>query len=42
MADDQPQYTKYRSRPRMPWERGGDDLSQGEPREPRANRAAAG
>jgi LCP family protein required for cell wall assembly len=34
MADDQPQYTKYRSRPRMPWERGGDDLSQGEPREP--------
>ena len=33
MADDRhdsPQYTKYRSRPRMPWER--DDLS-GEPRE---------
>jgi len=39
MADDRhdsPQYTKYRSRPRMPWER--DDLS-GEPRqEPKPRR----
>jgi LCP family protein required for cell wall assembly len=34
MADDKPQYTKYRSRPRLPWER-GDDLERGEPREPR-------
>jgi LCP family protein required for cell wall assembly len=32
MADDHPQYTKYRSRPRLPWER-GDELSSGEPRE---------
>ncbi|MGH2947059.1 MAG: LCP family protein [Solirubrobacteraceae bacterium] len=31
--DDPPQYTVYRSRPRMPW-RGGDDLG-GEEKEPR-------
>jgi LCP family protein required for cell wall assembly len=40
MADDRhdsPQYTKYRSRPRMPWER-DDDLSSGEPREPKPGR----
>src|SRR5687767_2239881 len=33
MADDHPQYRKYRSRTRFPWER-GDDLERGEPREP--------
>jgi anionic cell wall polymer biosynthesis LytR-Cps2A-Psr (LCP) family protein len=38
MADDQPQYTVYRSRPRLPWRRGGDDLSPGEPREPKPRR----
>ena len=32
MADDHPQYKKYRSRPRFPWER-DDDLAGGEPRE---------
>jgi LCP family protein required for cell wall assembly len=32
MADDRPQYTKYRSRPRLPWER-DDELASGEPRE---------
>jgi LCP family protein required for cell wall assembly len=30
MPDDQPQYTKYRSRPRLPWRR---DESLGEPRD---------
>jgi LCP family protein required for cell wall assembly len=34
MADEHPQYTKYRSRPRFPWER-DDALDRGEPREPR-------
>jgi LCP family protein required for cell wall assembly len=37
MADEHPQYTKYRSRPRFPWER-DDDLSGGEPREPKPGR----
>src|SRR5688500_154089 len=37
MADESPQYTKYRSRPRLPWER-GDDLAGGEPREPKPER----
>ena len=38
MADhDPPQYTKYRSRPRFPWE-GDDDLGGGEPREPKPGR----
>jgi LCP family protein required for cell wall assembly len=37
MADDRPQYTKYRSRPRFPWER-DDELERGEPREPRRRR----
>jgi LCP family protein required for cell wall assembly len=32
MADETPQYTKYRSRPRLPWER-DEDLRGGEPRE---------
>jgi LCP family protein required for cell wall assembly len=36
MADERPQYTKYRSRPRFPWER--DKLERGEPREPRPKR----
>ncbi len=36
MADEQPQYTKYRSRPRFPWER--DELERGEPREPTPKR----
>ena len=30
MADETPQYTKYRSRPRLPWER-SEDLGGGEP-----------
>src|SRR5687767_9028892 len=37
MADDHPQYTKYRSRPRLPWEREGE-LGGGEPREPKPER----
>jgi LCP family protein required for cell wall assembly len=37
MADETPQYTKYRSRPRLPWER-GDELGSGEPREPKRRR----
>jgi LCP family protein required for cell wall assembly len=38
MADhDPPQYTKYRSRPRLPWERDGE-LGSGEPREPAPKR----
>lgn len=37
MADESPQYTKYRSRPRFPWER-DDDLGRGEPREPKRRR----
>jgi LCP family protein required for cell wall assembly len=37
MADEHPQYTKYRSRPRLPWER-DDDLDRGEPREPKPGR----
>ena len=38
MADhDPPQYTKYRSRPRFPWER-DEDLGGGEPREPKPKR----
>jgi anionic cell wall polymer biosynthesis LytR-Cps2A-Psr (LCP) family protein len=37
MADEHPQYTKYRSRPRLPWER-DDDLAGGEPREPKPDR----
>jgi LCP family protein required for cell wall assembly len=38
MADqDSPQYTKYRSRPRLPWER-DDELTPGEPREPAPKR----
>jgi LCP family protein required for cell wall assembly len=36
MADEHPQYTKYRSRPRFPWER--DKLERGEPREPKRRR----
>ena len=39
MADDQPQYTVYRSRPRRPWRRGDDDdLGRGEPRDPKPRR----
>jgi LCP family protein required for cell wall assembly len=37
MADETPQYTKYRSRPRLPWER-DDDIGTGEPREPKRRR----
>lgn len=37
MADEHPQYTKYRSRPRFPWER-GEDLERGEQREPKRRR----
>jgi LCP family protein required for cell wall assembly len=37
MADEHRQYTKYRSRPRFPWER-DDDLQRGEPREPKRRR----
>jgi LCP family protein required for cell wall assembly len=37
MADDHPQYTKYRSRPRFPWER-DEQLQRGEPREPKRRR----
>ena len=32
MSDDPPQYTKYRSRPRLPWRR-DDDVLRGEPRD---------
>ena len=43
MADpDPPQYTVYRSRPRLPWRRGDDDGPQAPqetpPREPRRRR----
>jgi LCP family protein required for cell wall assembly len=37
MADESPQYTKYRSRPRLPWER-DDDIGAGEPRERKRRR----
>jgi LCP family protein required for cell wall assembly len=37
MADETPQYTKYRSRPRLPWER-DEDLPGGEPSEPKRRR----
>ena len=37
MADETPEYTKYRSRPRLPWE-SGDDLGGAEPREPEPKR----
>jgi LCP family protein required for cell wall assembly len=37
MADETPQYTKYRSRPRLPWER-DEELPGGEPREPKRRR----
>ena len=37
MADETPQYTKYRSRPRLPWER-DDDIGGGEPPEPKRRR----
>jgi LCP family protein required for cell wall assembly len=37
MADESPQYTKYRSRPRLPWER-DDDIGGGEPRERKRRR----
>jgi LCP family protein required for cell wall assembly len=41
--DDQPQYTLYRSRPRLPWKKGDDGVTAirpqpGEPREPRRRR----
>jgi LCP family protein required for cell wall assembly len=35
MADDQPQYTKYRSRPRLPWQRGDESLGAPRDRPPR-------